>query len=228
MDRFLFSDIKKLKKVYLIRLFAVSVPFIQTILVLSVLLYLNLEFSNTLLLKRLIVIISSFTALLLILGITFITLKLKGHKKNTFIDFSNRFIAISIHSRTVIDNKKFRYYKSLYIIKPEDIKSIKLKNGKIIIDGTINYYYEPDDFLLYSTEKGNIKFDNWWYDYNPTETLSHISVKNYFKGTPRAVFIIRKIAELQSARKMKFNAYRTVMLQIADLSKKKRYSSIKK
>lgn len=225
MNRFVFVDLKRLTKTYTTRLVIILIPFVQATIVSVVLYCLNL---NEKFIKRnLLFTIAKYSvlisAVIIIVGISYITFHLKCHKKNTFMELGNRCIIISIHSQTVFNKFKRVYYKKLYVINYKDLDCIRLIKGNIEIFGKINYYYDKSDNLRYTFDnQDQISFDNWWYNNNPSDNITYISINNYYSNCARSLSLARKLTIMEKAVQIKHKMYVENMKNMAsDISRQK-------
>lgn len=217
MQRFIFSDTKRLRYSYFSRLIAVSIPFLQFSAVMVFFAYFNivLDGISVQLLWKLCFISLGLIGTIDIIFIIYIIHHLNCHRRFTFIELGKKCVVISVHSQTVYDRFKPKYYKKLYVIYYKDIENIRLFKGKIYIKGKINVYYDRSDLLFYKFNYYGISFDNWWYNYNPSETINSLKLKNYYTKTGKILFLIRKLSVYEKAIEAKHKEYTENMLKLA-------------
>lgn len=220
MNKFIIPDIKKLRKKYRLRFLGGLIPFIQFNLVVVLMAFINKKYlSNDFppkILKICLIVGCSATFIYCLSAFLLCHSLIKSHKKNTFIDVLSNFLIISCHKETVINRFKNIYYKNIYIIKLSELKSITLKKRKIIITGKIRMINDKADRLHYTTdEKGNIKFDVWWYNYNSTAELEKIDIHDVYNNSPRVLKMIRHACSFEKARLENRRKYHEQMLRLA-------------
>lgn len=229
MNRFVFSDIKKLSRSYYSKLFVINIPFVQFSIVMAFFAYFNIVVDgiSVKLLWKLCFISTGLIVFVDIILISFIIHHINCHRRFTFMELGKKCLVISIHSQTVFDKFKPKYYKKLYVINYKDIDNIRLVKGKICVKGKINVYYEKSDTLFYTFNAYGIAFDNWWYNYNPTKTLDTLKLKNYYIQTSRTLFQARKLSVYEKAIDLKHREFTENMLKLAQQVrlKKKVYRS---
>ncbi len=222
MNKFIFADIKRLKKRYRSRLFAVSVPFLQFDIVISLII---LKYSrtahtsehNAFLLKLL---AAGFGALFVVVltGVIISECLVSFHKRNTFMDITRKTLVISRHSQAYLNKFKVKYYKQLYIIDLAKLTEIRLVKGKIFVKGEIRCLCEKSDWLYYSFSERGIAFDKWWYDLNSGETLTKVEIPDFFKNTADSMKLVRRLSRIEKERIERHKQYHEQMLALAKRS----------
>ena len=220
MNKFIIPDIKKLRKKYRLRFLGGLIPFLQFNLVVFLMALINRKYlSNDFppkILKICLIAGCSGTFIYCLFAFLLCHSLIKAHRKNTFIDVLSNYLIISCHKETVINRFKKIYYKNLYIIKLSEIKSITLKKRKIIITGKIRMINDKAERLHYTTdEKGNVKFDVWWYNYNSTAELEKIDIHDVYNNPSRVVKMIRHACSFEKARLENKKKYHEQMLRLA-------------
>ena len=122
----------------------------------------------------------------------------RRQSRYTFFEIQQNNAVLSRYAGSVKSYGTRVYVRQLYII-PFDKVSITVKNGNIIFKGNIRRYEGDSTYLGYHIKRGELKFDNWWYDNNGfTEVKSLILPHNFGKQK----FILRccKAAQNRSAR----------------------------
>lgn len=229
MNHFVFADIKKLSRSYYSRLFAINIPFIQFCIVMAFFAYFNVivDGISKESLWKLCFISLGVIVFLDIIAVIYIVHHVNCHRRFTFMELGKKCLVISVHSQTVYNKFKPKYFKKVYVINYKDIENIRLVKGKIYIKGKINYYYEKSDTLFYSFNAYGIVFDNWWYNYNPTKTLDTLKLKNYYIKTGKSLFHARKLSVYEKSIDLKHKEFTENMLKLAQevRLKKKLYHS---
>lgn len=218
MNHFVFSDTKKLSRSYYSRLLVINIPFVQFAIVMAFFAYFNLVVDgiSSELLWKLCFVSCGFIALIDMFSVTYIIHHINCHRQFTFMELGKKCLVISVHSQTVYNKFKPKYYKKLYVINYKDIDNIRLVKGKISIKGKINVYYDKPDALFYSFNPYGIVFDNWWFNYNPTKTLDTLKLKNYYIQTNKALFQARKLSVYEKAVELKHREFTENMLKLAE------------
>lgn len=219
MNKFIFVDIKKLKKRYRSIVFAVSVPFFQFIIAIFIVFWFasNKNTNNNMKQYTVFMAIVSLSLLISIIVVGTLISRhfLKVHKKNTFIDISSRILVVSRHSQTYLNKFKQKYQKRLYVIKLSELQSISTAKGKLIVKGKIRFLHEKADWLLYSFNDNGISFEKWWYDNNAGVMMDTLEVPDVFINTNRAVRLVKRLSSLDKERIKRQQKYHDEMLERA-------------
>lgn len=219
MDKFIFVDVKKLKKKYLTRILVLCIPFVQFFVVVLFIMWLNSmnpqkptfdSFARTILFWNTL----SFVVFLII-SLLITAHLIKAHKRNTFIHIFNHTLIISRHVQTVYNGFKREYYKKLYVIDLTKLDSIALVKGNIVIKGHIREFYEKSDWLYYTLSDRGITFDTWWFNYNSSVLINHLELNDIFPNTPKLLKRIRKISKIEKARFERRQKFHEQMLELA-------------
>jgi len=222
LNKFIFVDTKKLKKRYRSRMFAVSVPFLQLNIVISLFVLFSSEKSHRLdyniFMAKLILV--GFGSLLVVLtaGVVISKHFISVHKKNTFIDITSKSLVVSRHSQTYFNKFKPAYYKKLHIINLSELQSINIVKGKIVIKGKVRTLYEKAEWLIYSCNENGICFDEWWFDRNAGTFSDGIEIPDLFLQTARVVKFVRRASSLEKERVSRRKKYHEKMLEMAKSS----------
>ena len=220
MNKFIIPDIRKLRKKYRLRFLGGLIPFLQFNIVVVLMSFINRKYlSNDFppkILKICMIVGCSATFIYCLSVFLLCHNLISAHKKNTFVDVLSNYLIISCHKETVINRFKKTHYKDLYIIKLSEIKSLTLKKRKIIITGKIRMINDKADRLHYTTdEKGNIRFDVWWYNYNSTAEFESIDIQDVYNNSPRIIKTIRHACSFEKARIENRRKYHEQMLRLA-------------
>lgn len=124
--------------------------------------------------------------------------KVRRQSRFTYFEIQLNNAVLSRYTGSVKSYGKRIYVRQLYII-PFDKVSITMKNGNIIFKGDIRRYEGDNEYLGYHIRRGELKFDNWWYDNNgftKVETL----VLPYNFDKQKFIFRCCKAAQGRSAR----------------------------
>lgn len=217
-DNFIFVSPEKLNKKYIVRLFAVLIPFVQGAVVLVLMLLIDTSLYNNvhsqLVIMRFLVIDTFLVLLIFIFGCTFKNHLIKCHKKNTYIELIGEYIVISIHGQTVFGLHR-KYYKHLYLMKLSDLTGVSIHKHKIKINGKIRSYYDKSDRLRYNYTDNKFSFDEWWYDYNCAEELDTITISDVFLSPARLLHSIRNVSAIEKTRAEKHRKFHEKMMALA-------------
>ncbi len=156
----------------------------------------------------------------------FAKIKIRRQSRFTYFELQQNNAILSRYAGSVRNYGKRTIVRQLYVI-PFDKVSITAKNGNIIFKGAIRKYEGDSEYLGYHIKRGELKFDNWWYDNNGfTELKSLILPHNFDKQK----FILRcckaaqnrsiRIAEKRQAAKL---ALQTAEKKNAKLPKRLQY-----
>lgn len=232
MSRYVIADTKRLTHDYISRLAIVLIPFLQAFIVSIIMLQMNLEkqYVNKHLVKTVVFYSGISGMVVLVFSLAFIIFHLHNHRINTFIDITEKYIIISVHSQTVMSSFKLVHFKKIYVIKLDTLDCIRLLKGRLFIYGAVNCYYDKSENLEYSfDDKGKLVFSRWWYNYNPLKKEDYISINNYYKNCEEALCTARQFTVIQKAINIKKKLYRESLIQLAhDPSVRHRYYNKRK
>ncbi len=222
MNRFITFDIKKQKKKYRLRTFALLIPFIQFSLVMALLYYININFGNAFSRRVIMWLVAGGIAAVLFIIIFYIFLchhLIDAHKKNTFIDICGDTLIVSIHSQTVLHRFKKVYYKNLYVVRLTELEKPVFTKGRITLKGKVQSYLDKSDRLRYSPSNVGILFDNWWYNYN-YKSLDSITFHDYFVNTPNMLRFVSRASLYEKRKIQKKREFHQKMLDLASNAKR--------
>ncbi len=217
MDKFIFADAKRLKKNYMMPFIALSIPFWQLTLVVIAVINININKINQvgyyMLTSGALILGLGGLAVIYTAGFLVVHYYAGSHIKHSYIEITPRELIVSRFSQKTWQKFKPVYHKRLYVINYNDLESIRIEKGNIIIKGKIRAYYDKAERLTYSVSAGGIAFDKWWYDYNPLSEHDSLVVKDIFLNTAKAIRLIKKASSFERERLSRFNRYKAKVLE---------------
>lgn len=124
--------------------------------------------------------------------------KVRRQSRFTYFEIQQNNAVLSRYAGSIKNYGKRTFIRQLYVI-PFDKVSITAKNGNIIFKGDIRRYEGDSEYLGYHIKRGELEFDNWWYNNNGfTQVKSVVLPQNFDKQK----FILRccKAAQNRSIR----------------------------
>lgn len=229
---------KKLTKRYNKKIFIACLPAIAVLFSLILIVYLMIYHKNPPIIMYYAIFYTlngtiGYTFLCCLIGSIIETIRIKGHKTNTYIEILNSDMVVSQHMRSYFINKKLVHFKKLWVIPLKDIESASCDNGIITIKAPARLFYQDADWLKYECGDNGIKFEHWWYDENggiPVQTVEFKDYYTYGKSIVRRIlYCQRKYQEREERR----NRFRNEMLSIASNTPKQtgisqKYNPVKK
>lgn len=128
----------------------------------------------------------------------FAKIKIRRQSRFTYFEIQQNNAVLSRYAGSVKSYGKREFVRQLYVM-PFDKITVTMKNGNVIFKGDIRRYEGNSEHLGYHIKRGELKFDNWWYDNNGFKEVKTLTLPGNFD---KQQFIMRccKAAQSRNAR----------------------------
>ncbi len=126
------------------------------------------------------------------------TMKIKRVSRYTYFEIQQSHMVFSQYGGSWKLFGRRTVVRELYIIPFEGTR-FTVKNGQLKFSGNIRKYEGDSERMGYHIRRGEIEFDNWWYNDNGYKELKSFTLPDIF-GKPSFIFRCCRTAQSRSAR----------------------------
>jgi hypothetical protein len=160
-----------------------------------------------------------YAAVIVIIGSVIETIKLKAHKRHSFIQIKGRYLIVSEHVQTVFRRGVPIAYKKLYVADIKHIDDIICRRDSITFVIKAEIYSDRADFLEYTFDENNdLKFSYWLAD--EVNTVKSFTVSDRYTHAERIAQRIFLVAGKVRERDARRERFRREMLERAKSAKR--------
>ena len=143
-------------------------------------------------------------------------IRLKGHRKHTYIEISDSSIVFSQYEKTVSEGGgKFSEYIKMWIMDLADVEDVYSDRDDLFIKGRARYFCLPADMLDYSVNDGKVEFAHWWNDSFGGQNVHTVKIHDNYTLGERILKRILICSEKYRTNEQKRKEYHDRMLAIA-------------
>lgn len=146
------------------------------------------------------------SALICFLGFLRIAPALRYHKRYTYVEVADETVLFSKYLGKALDPREEAICRRLYVIPLRSVESLKrLSKTTLCITAkggdSFCVYEGHAAWLSYTIFRGNVRFDNWWYNENGSTSAREVTLSADFASPTKLFRTIETAKKRQDERK---------------------------